>query len=317
MINFRFHLVSITAVFLALAAGITIGAGVVDRATVDQIEGQLSSIRKNREETRAENARLSADLSHWGQFSEQAGDRLVAHHLDGMGIFVLAARGVDGSVVDGLRGSLTAAGARVEGTLWFTSKWNLSAQDDVRDLAAQLEQLPTTRPDDLRAAALSKMATAWASGDSGPFVVGLVDRGFLDFEPGPSIAPTTATSVALAQLPLPSSLFVVLSGDSADVPAPSLALPLVDRLVEVGVPVLAAQPQRKALPKDEAAKLPPEFIPALLTEGQVASKVATVDNADDYRGRVATVLALADLAAGRRGHYGFGDGARVLPDATP
>jgi hypothetical protein len=317
MINFRFHLVSITAVFLALAAGITIGAGVVDRATVDQIEGQLSSIKKNREETRAENARLSADLSHWGQFSEQAGDRLVAHHLDGMGVFVLAARGVDRSVADGLRGSLAAAGARVEGTLWFTSKWALAGQDDPRQLATQLELPVTTRPDDLRTAALARMASAWASGDSGPLVVGLVDTGFLDFEPGPSAAPATTTSIALAQLPLPSSLFVVLSGDSADVPSPTLALPLVDHLVEVNVPVLAAQPQRKTLTREEAAKLPPEFIPALLTEGQVASKVTTVDNVDDYRGRVAAVLALADLAAGRRGHYGFGDGTRVLPESAP
>ena len=51
MINFRYHLVSLTAVFLALAAGITIGAGVVDRATVTRIEGQLRNVDSRREST--------------------------------------------------------------------------------------------------------------------------------------------------------------------------------------------------------------------------------------------------------------------------
>ena len=33
MINFRFHLVSLIAVFLALALGVVMGATVIDRAT--------------------------------------------------------------------------------------------------------------------------------------------------------------------------------------------------------------------------------------------------------------------------------------------
>ena len=35
MINFRFHVVSLIAIFLALALGVVIGAGVIDRGVVD------------------------------------------------------------------------------------------------------------------------------------------------------------------------------------------------------------------------------------------------------------------------------------------
>ena len=38
MINFRFHVVSLIAIFLALALGVVIGAGVIDRGVVDTLE---------------------------------------------------------------------------------------------------------------------------------------------------------------------------------------------------------------------------------------------------------------------------------------
>jgi hypothetical protein len=37
MINFRFHVVSLIAIFLALALGVVIGAGVIDRGVVDAL----------------------------------------------------------------------------------------------------------------------------------------------------------------------------------------------------------------------------------------------------------------------------------------
>src|SRR5687768_15166214 len=123
MVNFRFHLVSLTAVFLALAAGITIGAGVVDRATVDQIERQLSDVARRREATNAENDRLRDELAQWGRFSDEAGDQLVAGELTGTPVVVVASTGIDRGLVDSLRGSLAASGAQLDATLWITDRW--------------------------------------------------------------------------------------------------------------------------------------------------------------------------------------------------
>jgi len=45
MINFRFHLVSLIAVFLALGLGILVGPSVVDQVIVDRLQREISSIR--------------------------------------------------------------------------------------------------------------------------------------------------------------------------------------------------------------------------------------------------------------------------------
>ncbi|MSZ30566.1 MAG: copper transporter, partial [Actinobacteria bacterium] len=47
MINFRFHVVSIVAVFLSLALGIMIGSTVVDRAIVASLRNQIERVEAN------------------------------------------------------------------------------------------------------------------------------------------------------------------------------------------------------------------------------------------------------------------------------
>ena len=160
MVNFRFHLVSLTAVFLALAAGITIGAGVVDRATVDQIERQLADVAQRREETNAENDRLRDELGRWTRFSEEAGDQLVAGELTALPVVVVATNGVDRGLVDGLRDTLVSAGAQVDATLWLTGRWVLDDDDELQQLAGALDAAPTTAADDLRAAGVAGLTTA-------------------------------------------------------------------------------------------------------------------------------------------------------------
>ena len=307
MVNFRFHLVSLTAVFLALAAGITIGAGVVDRATVDQIERQLADVASRREATNAENDELRKDLALWGQFSEQAGDQLVQAQLTGAPVIVVATTGIDRGLVDGFVSTLTTAGAEVDGTYWFTGQWMLDDPERARQMASVLDVAPTTGPDALRAAGITAVTAAWAAGDSGPIVAALEERGFLEFDAPP------IQLVPQPQLPRPDSLFVVISGGDADVPVSSLAVPLVTRLAAER-PVLATEPERPptvdAADEEEAE---PDFVDGLRA-ATVAGRISTVDNLQDYRGRIAAVLALRDLRAGRTGHYGFGPDTRLVPE---
>ena len=49
MINFRFHVVSVIAIFLALALGVVIGAGVIDRGIVDALDTQLNRVEAKSE----------------------------------------------------------------------------------------------------------------------------------------------------------------------------------------------------------------------------------------------------------------------------
>ena len=315
MVNFRFHLVSLTAVFLALAAGITIGAGVVDRATVDQIERQLSDVAERREATNTENDRLRADLAQWGQFSEQAGDQVVTGQLAGAPIVVVATSGTDRELVDGFTGALRAAGAQVDATFWFTGQWALDDEERARQLTSILDVAPTTEPEPLRAAGIAAVTAAWETGDGGPLVESLVDAGFLEVvaaAAAPDVVPPT-------QLPRPDSLFVLVSSDDADVAPSALAVPLATRLAAGDRPVLAAQPARPPVTgeaNDGDEEPAPEFV-AGLRAATVTGRLSSVDNLQDYRGRIAAVLALRDLRVGRTGHYGVGPDTRLVPEPPP
>lgn len=310
MVNFRFHLVSLTAVFLALAAGIVIGAGVVDRQTVDLLEGRLNQVERNRDRTNRENDELRAENSTWSRFSSEAGDRVVEGKLAGVTVLVVGVDGTPAEPVTRLVQTLRAAGAAVDGTLWFRAKWRLEEEQQARELAAVLAAPAETSTAELRDAALTRLGDEWGSGGGGgALLASLRDAAFVDFEPDP-----TREGITIEAVPRPGSVVVVVEAADADVPADELGLPLTVRLVERGLPVLATQPLPAGTEPGEEER-PRPYITAVRATDDVAGRLSTVDNVDDYRGRVAAVFAVADLKRGRFGHYGVTHGAqRLVPE---
>ena len=61
MINFRFHLVSLVAVFLALTVGIVVGATIVNQAIVDGLNHRIDRVEKNADTQRAANQHAERD----------------------------------------------------------------------------------------------------------------------------------------------------------------------------------------------------------------------------------------------------------------
>src|SRR4029077_16774533 len=55
ILNLRYHVVSLVAVFLALGIGVIMGATVIDRVTVDQLRNRLDSVEKSVSQTRKDN----------------------------------------------------------------------------------------------------------------------------------------------------------------------------------------------------------------------------------------------------------------------
>ena len=54
MIDFRYHLVSLISVFLALAVGIVLGAGPLRDGISDVLTGQVDQLRTDREDLRSQ-----------------------------------------------------------------------------------------------------------------------------------------------------------------------------------------------------------------------------------------------------------------------
>ncbi|HEV7888269.1 MAG TPA: copper transporter [Acidimicrobiales bacterium] len=295
MVNFRFHLLSLTAVFLALAVGIAVGATVVDRATVDALHVQLRRV----EGRVKENVDLRNQVQDWQRFADQAGDGLVVGRLSQVPVLLIGVRGIDKTPIDRLRQSLTKAGALVEGTVWFTSKLKLEKADDVTALA-QILGVPNGRPDELRRALVSRLAASWAgSGETNPLPA-LLDKAFAEFEQASVIQVEPAT------VPRPETRFLIASDATADVGNEQLGVPLAAQMA-------------KSFPSRVVAVEPAGvlFLGPLRLNEQAVTQMSTVDNVADFRGRMAAVLALQELGQGKVGQYGVGTGAkRLMPESA-
>src|SRR4051812_24695487 len=160
MVSFRFYLVSITAVFLALAVGITMGATVIDRATVDLLEGQIKTARAQRDATNARNDVLNNQLTARNGVDEQLVPRFVEGTLTGVPVVVVDVEG--GGVentVDKVAELLRNAGANVQGQIDFTRALRLDKGDDtVTKLASQLGLTGSLQVEDVRKNSLTKLA---------------------------------------------------------------------------------------------------------------------------------------------------------------
>jgi hypothetical protein len=308
MINLRYHIVSLVAVFLALGMGIVMGSTVIDRVTVDALSNKLDNVRKSVDGIREENGRLRSQVDQARDFATTTRDELLRGHLRNIPVMVVAVAGVDRKPVDELRQALVGAQATVEGTVWFTSKMRLVSDSDVRALATALD-ITFDRPDVVRRQALAKVAAARdaAATDAGPLAA-LSTAGFVTYEgPSPSTSTTASVPTTLSSLPLAGTRYVVVSGAGAEVGDDLVGVPLVQAYAQASGRVVAAE----AGTDTQGGRA--VFV-GLLRGDLVPSRLSTVDNLESAMGQTAAVLAVEDLGVPRFGQYGVGPGAqRVLP----
>lgn len=312
MINLRYHIVSLVAVFLALGLGIVMGTTVIDRVTVDALNDRLDTVQRSQGAVREENGRLKAQVDQGQDFAVATRDQLLRGHLRNVPVLVVAVAGIDRRPVDELRQALVGAQANLEGTIWFTSKMRLTSDGDVRALATALD-LPVDRPEVVRRQALAKVASAreTAAAEASPLAA-LQIAGFITYEapPLPTSTTTTAAPPTLASLPLANTRYLVVSGAGAEVGDDVVAVPLVQAYAQASGRVVAAE---SGVDTDGGRAV---FV-GLLRGDSLAARMSTVDNIESPMGQTAAVLALEDLGIPRFGHYGVGRGAqRVLPQPT-
>ena len=331
MINFRYHIVSLIAVFLALAIGVIMGSAVIDRAIVGRLEDQQRSLENRLGDIEHENDALRSDNRELRdtdeKLAEQGSQRLLAGTLAGVPVALIATRGVESSGFDDLLSLLGTSGAARRGTIWLTDRFELASDDERRDLAAALDAPESMSSAGLRTLALNRLAafiragagtvvddpsvTTTTTAPSTPTVfASLRDAGFVDFD---------APEGQLDDDPIltPGTRLVLVSGAAASVPVDEVAVPftkllMVDRPGVPSVALLAAEDRPAGEREGE-----PEFTVALRQDDEVAGKISTVDNIGDFAGRLASVLAIVDLGAGRLGQYGRGPGAQRLLPAPP
>jgi hypothetical protein len=159
MINLRYHIVSLTAVFLAIGIGLTLGSTFLDRATVENLNGQLQNLEARLGDRDTQIEELESALSDATALQtalDEQGTSLLADRLEPVPVVVVASQGVDEADVTGVVASLQVAGADVQGLWWLTDRFLLNDEADIADLAAVLEE-PSADPARLRRLAIDAL----------------------------------------------------------------------------------------------------------------------------------------------------------------
>ncbi|MDQ3466373.1 MAG: copper transporter, partial [Actinomycetota bacterium] len=113
MISFRYHLVSLISVFLAIALGIVIGTTQLNGAVLDGLRDQVDGLSDDKRALEGRSQTLQSQLSEGDSFGEAVAPVLVADTLPGATVLVVLTADVDAGVVDRTTTLIEAAGATV------------------------------------------------------------------------------------------------------------------------------------------------------------------------------------------------------------
>ncbi len=315
MIDFRYHVASLVAVFLALALGIVIGAtglrgpAVIALNRVSKAEKQANTALRN--ENNHDRAQIAADNA----FGQAVYGYLLAHLLQGEHVVLVTAPGADSVTVTGITAALQRSGATVTGQVTIGPQFFGTSSSTERALASLTASLTP--------AGVSLSASGPLTGQQAAAKL---------------IAAALMTRDGQATLTVPQSQHV-LSGFGQQgyvaVSSPGNAANLAGQatlavvVIPATVPSAAANAALLALAQDlnaagKGALLagsPPPAVPAgtsaidLVTSGNAGVRLSTVDDADTPIGQIFVVQALRHLLDRQPsiGNYGIGTGAAPSP----
>ena len=163
MISFRFHIVSIVAVFLALAIGIVVGSTVIDRAIVEGLRNRVDEVRDNLDERQAANDALQAQVDDLEAFANDAAAITVDGRLTDTVAVVVTDEGVDRDPVDRTIELLGQAGSTVRGVLTVDSSWVLEDPEQMAALAEVVDLDAEATVEEIQTRAASLLVTDLSS----------------------------------------------------------------------------------------------------------------------------------------------------------
>ncbi len=291
MINLRFHIVSLVAVFLALAIGIAVGATVVDQGLVSQSQRRIASLDRTLEERAATISELRTERNALEQFGSESEARMVRDRLVPTSVLFVTDGPIDEERTALLAETLRASGARIVGTLGVGSSITLDGSDAL-NRARDAVGAASSRPDTVRFLVAERIITAIGRPSRTVELGGLVSAGLVARR-------ASGTNVFPDVLPVGTRVVFLHAGDSTvDVEATAAFIGRLGMVAPVVVVGDGKDPLVQRV-RDVAA---------------LAARVSTVDDLANRPGRVATVYALEDLARSRVGHYGSSEGAeRLVP----
>lgn len=315
MIDFRYHVVSIVAVFLALALGLFLGSTTLQDAVVHSLKNNTDRVTRENKSLDAQVSALEAHARLATDFDKELLPYAVSGRLNGQQITVVSAPGASDSVRKQLFTTLQEAGATVTADIRLQSSLMDPKQGAfLRSLSQHLNVAgdPAQPTADGAALAVGQLAAVLgqrpAARDVTPATIDTVLSTYKAAKVV-SVANTTPTT-------RPGTLAVVLAGPAPSTGADPAATTaehtvLVEMLRDLDVTAAGAV---LAAPVPTPGSGPDVLSFAANANGLIHA-AATVTGIDTPQGLIATVFALAAQLDGVSGQYGLRPG-EPLPSAS-
>jgi hypothetical protein len=293
VINFRYHIVSLMAVFLALSVGIVLGVtlrGPVNKGLATQAEQD----RRQVTDLRAELDRRDALDDYREAWAQRAGTQLTSEMLAQRSVVLVAMPEAPSGVVDALSAAVTQAG----GTLTHTVKINADVFDPSKAAAVSTALQPFTGELQLT----DSMSPARKFGLA-------VGRANLSEQRTDVDATAVDISEALTDAGLVTAdgrsketaeLAIVVTDEATE---PQASPELLDSHVDLDV-ALKSRAAGVVVAGPNSENIQGTDVLSVRNISDSADLLSTVDVADLSSGVATTIMAGKEQLLGRHGHYG-------------
>lgn len=299
MISFRYHIVSIVAVFLALAVGIVVGTTALNGPVTSDLRKQVNSLKGDRADLARQTKTLQNQVDNAGQFASTFGSQLVAGSLKGKSVLLIGLPGATAGMQDGIATEIAAAGAQLTGRLQLAHDYVDQANASNINTLVTSESRPFT--------------LTLPPGTSDARVLGAATLAFVLLGKG---QPTDLRTILSGF----SALHMITSDPKGVEPAPMIVvvgagtMPKGDYAAQAELDLVTALHAAggQVVVAGDTGSGTGGGVVALVRSTAAKATISTVDNANSAFGQVSTVLALADMANSRIGQYGTAPGADAL-----
>jgi hypothetical protein len=303
VIDFRYHLVSIVSIFLALAVGIVLGAGPLKEDIGTTLTSEVTRLREDRTQLRAQLDDAEKAAQARDAFTEASNKTLLADRLQDQTLTVVVLPGADANLVKSTTSTLASAGAKIGSTVTVLDAWTDPDKATFRStLGNQLApsvQVPVDQGNaEVLDAVLARALLTKAGGNSAGAAAaleGLRTGELIRYTPD-NVTPATGAVVIGGS---------VQGGSAAERTAEAESLSqLASALDEAGSGALLAAPRT-----DDGDNPQVSVVSTTRQDGDQAEQLSTVDHAELPMGQASIVFGLLEQFAGNAGHYGLGSDA--------
>ncbi|MFC7550701.1 copper transporter [Plantactinospora sp. GCM10030261] len=310
MINFRYHVVSLTAVFLALAIGLVVGTAALNGPVADSLNDRVAGLSKQNEQLRQTVGSLQEEVNREEDYARETAPLLLSGKLTGKRLLVVSLpSGRDH--VEGVTDMLRMTGATVTGRLDIQDKFVIPDNN-----VSLLELANKTARPSIPASALPGNSEGVETSSA------LLAAALLDRAGQPAVPEADRRAVLTAYI---NAGYVTVA----------------DRITASaeGVVIVSGQPHidRDSARKDQSVvTMAVQFdklgaavvagsgtgagnlVTAVRDDPALSKTMSTVDNASTAQGQVVTALATVEQLTGQKaGQYGLGAGAASIAPKQP